>query len=210
MNEPADSVQEAVEELPSNDEPTDTGQPPEAKLEEVEPAPSALLKVPPVTNIEPHLQQPQSLAPRQPFRQKFPRWPNQHQPPRWNNGPPQQQMHFPRGPVLRPPGPNMMQGGPGPQRQLRPGGFPPRAPFFNNNFMPGRPPLRQPMVRQRFFFQNQGPMGDPTMQRPPAYIPAPIMGSSINPSVPPIPRKVLINPNFKGGVEAAKSNFIFI
>lgn len=97
---------------------------------------------------------------------------------------------------MRMPGHMMQQGGP-PQRQMRPG-FPPqqRPPFFNNNFMPGRPPMRQ-----RFFYPNSGPMGggDPSM--PPAYVPTPIMGG------PPMPRKVHINPNFKGGVEAAKSEF---
>lgn len=39
------------------------------------------------------------------------------------------------------------------------------------------------------------------MQGGAGYVPTPIMG---NPG-PPMPRKVLINPNFKGGVEAAKS-----
>ena len=110
-------------------------------------------------------------------------------------------MPFQRGPVLRPPAHNMMQG---PQRQLRPGGFPPRPPFFNNNFMQSRAPIRPPMVRQRFFYQNQLPVGDPSIQGPPGYIPAPIVGGNSNP-VAAMPRKVLINPNFKGGVEAAKS-----
>lgn len=144
------------------------------------------------------------MPPRQPFRQKFQRWPNQGGP-RWNNhsmGPQQQQMPpFQRqsGPVMRMPGPGHMQGGP-PQRQMRPGfQSQQRPPFFNNNFMHGRPP----MPRQRFFYPNSGPMGgDSTMQGSPGYVPSPIMAGN---SGPGMPRKVLINPNFKGGVEAAKS-----
>lgn len=145
-----------------------------------------------------------SIAPRHPFRQKFQRWPNQ--PPRWiPMGPQQQQMPFQRsqGPVMRPPGHVMM--GPGPQRQMRPG-FPPqggRPPFFSNNFIQSRPPIRTPMTRQRFFYQNPPHMGG-QMQGSPTYVPSPVIGSN---SVP-LPRKVLINPNFKGGVEAAKSKFI--
>lgn len=198
--------QESSEDLPSTEDlPSDTGQTNKTKSEENTPAPTLSQNEIPVSNIDPHLQQPQSLAPRQPFRQKFQRWPNQQQPPRWNNVPlHQQQMPFQRGPVLRSPAHNMMQGNPGPQRQMRPGGFPLRPPFFNNNFMQSRAPMRPPMVRQRFFYQNQPPIGDPSMQGHPAYIPAPLMGSA-NPA-PAMLRKVLINPNFKGGVEAAKSN----
>lgn len=52
-------------------------------------------------------------------------------------------------------------------------------------------------------------MNDPSMQGSPAYVPSPIMSNQAQPAMP---RKVLINPNFKGGVEAAKSkrkfNFI--
>lgn len=158
----------------------------------------------PIGPMDQQTLQPHSMAPRQPFRQKFQRWPNQ--PPRWNqmgsSQQQQQQMPFQRGPLLRPPGHNnMMQGGPGPQRQMRPGGFPPRPPFFNNNFMQSRGPIRPPMVRQRFFYPNH-PQHDPSMSGPTGYAPT-LMGGG-NPA-PPMPRKVLINPNFKGGVEAAKS-----
>jgi hypothetical protein len=44
--------------------------------------------------------------------------------------------------------------------------------------------------------------GDPMGGGSPAYVPSPIMGGASGPSMP---RKVLINPNFKGGVEAVKS-----
>lgn len=97
------------------------------------------------------------------------------------------------------PGP-MMQGGP--PRQMRPG-FPPR-PFFNNNFMQSRPPIRQPPIRQRFFNPNQPNFGD--HQGGPGFGPSPIVGG-VN-HAPALPRKVHINPNFKGGVEAAKSKII--
>jgi hypothetical protein len=95
-------------------------------------------------------------------------------------------------------------GGLGPQRPMRP--FRPqlRPPFnFNNNFMQSRLPLRPPpMSRPRFFYPNHGSqMGDPSMQGFPP-------GNPMAGGPPPgLPRKVLINPNFKGGVEAAKSKF---
>lgn len=181
------------------DEPSDTGQILDKEEEDDgEKEPLASKDSPPKETAVPQPNKPQSIGPRQPFRQKFQRWPNL-QPPRWNhlNQQHQQQMPFSRGPnqILRPPGGHMR---PGPQRHP----FPPNHPQFfnNNNFMQGRPPMRQPMVRQRFFYPNQ-PHGDPSMQGSPAYVPSPIMS---NP-VPVIPRIVHINPNFKGGVEAAKS-----
>lgn len=162
----------------------------------ITPAPAA-----PAKQSQVNPQQPHQMGPRQPFRQKFgQRWPNQ--PPRWNLMPQnhQQQMPFQRGPnPMRP----MMQ--PGPQRNMRPG-FPPqsRPPFFNNNFMQSRPLRPPPMGHQRFFYPNQ-PLGDPSMgPRPPAYLPGPGLVGGAN-SGSHMPRKVLINPNFKGGVEAAKS-----
>lgn len=194
------------------EQPSDTGQ----NLKKAEENPSPLSEIPsklktePIPPLDQQPLQPLSMAPRQPFRQKFQRWPNQ--PPRWNQMGPnqqqqqQQQMPFQRGPLLRPPGHNMMQGGPqggGPHRQMRPGGFPPRPPFFNNNFMPSDGHMRMPMVRQRFFYPNSSQHGDQSMSGgAPGY--APSMMSGGNPA-PSMPRKVLINPNFKGGVEAAKS-----
>lgn len=200
MLEPAPQCKEASDDLLPITDASDTGQTTELKAEGNTPAPLISQKEIPVPLIEHPLQ---LHAPRPSFRPKFQRWPNQQQPPRWNNVPPQQQMPFHRGPLLRPPGHNMQ----GPQRQMRPG-FHPRPPFFNNNFMQSRGPIRPPMVRQRFFYQNQQPIGDPSMQGP-GYVPAPIMGGS-NSAAPAMPRRVLINPNFKGGVEAAKSNLIFL
>lgn len=196
-----ETIVEPPEALAPTDKPADTGQV-EEKPQEASPA---LLKTP--LEVKPEAVPPptsQSIPSRQPFRQKFQRWPNQGGP-RWNNHPmgPQQMPPYQRqsGPVMRMPG-HMMQGGP-PQRQMRPGFQPQqRPPFFNNNFMQrGRPPMQ----RQRFFYPNSGPMGgDPSMQGSPAYVPTPIMGGNPGPAMP---RKVLINPNFKGGVEAAKSEF---
>lgn len=192
---------ESTEAVAPTDEPTDTGQTVEILPEPLE-APASKSPAEPSSQKDQQVPQSQAIAPRQPFRQKFQRWPNQ--PPRWNPMAPQhqQQMPFQRqsGPVMRQPS-HMMQGGPGPQqRPMRPG-FPPqnRPNFFNNNFMHSRPPIRPPMVRQRFFYQNAVPGGDPSMQGGPGYAPTPV--------VPALPRKVLINPNFKGGVEAAKSEF---
>lgn len=149
---------------------------------------------------------------RQPFRQKFQRWPNQ--PPRWNPMAPQHQQQNPfqrtSGPVMRPPA-HMMPGSiGGPQRQMRPGFLAQSRPaFFNNNFMQqSRGPLRQPMTRQRFFYPAPGPIGDQPMQNNPPYVPSPILAGGNVGQGSALPRKVLINPNFKGGVEAAKSKFI--
>lgn len=147
-----------------------------------------------------------SMPARQPFRQKFQRWPNQ--PPRWNPALQQHQQQNPyqrsQGPVMRPPA-HMMQSGPngGPPRQMRPGFLPQNRPAFcNNNFMQqSRPPIRPPMPRQRFFYPGPG-QGIPMIQGNPSYVASPIAGQG-----PALPRKVLINPNFKGGVEAAKSKF---
>lgn len=194
---------EPVKSESSTEEPSDTGQE-DVVPEKPAPAPSAATRKPqPNQNHQaPH----HSMGPRPPFRQNFgPRWPNQ--PPRWNQIPPNQQMPFQRGP-MRP----MMQGGipPGPPRQMRPGFSPHgRPPFFNNNnnFMQSRPLIRPPqMVRQRFFYPNQQHC-DPN-HGPPAYVPSPALVGGMNP-VPALPRKVHINPNFKGGVEAAKSECQF-
>lgn len=185
----------------STEEPSDTGQE-DVQLEKPALAPSAAPRKPqPNQNHQPPHH---SMGPRPPFRQNFgPRWPNQ--PPRWNHNPPnQQQMPFQRGGPMRP----MMQGiPPGPPRQMRPGfSQHGRPPFFNNNnnFMQSRPLIRPPqqMVRQRFFYPNQ-PHSDPNHGLP-AYVPSPALVGGLN-SVPVLPRKVHINPNFKGGVEAAKS-----
>lgn len=191
--QPQEEISPAIEQT---DEPSDTGQELEKKDEE-QPVPTKKQSPP---QVAPQPLQAHTMAPRQPFRQKFQRWPNQQ--PRWNqmsqNQPPQ--MPFPRGP----PG-NMMQGGPGLQRQMRPGAFlsQSRPPFFNNNFMPSRGPIRHPM-RQRFFYPNSGPHIEQSMQGgPQGYAPPQGMAQANN--VPNIPRKVHINPNFKGGVEAAKS-----
>ena len=163
--------------------PADTGQIIDKKTENP-PAPLAVLPLGTRNESAPS-QNNQSMQPRQ-FRQKFQRWPNQGNQ-RWPN-------QFQRMP--------MMQGGPSMrQMQMRPGFTPQqRSPFNNfNNFMPGRPPI----PRQRYFYPNSGPMGgDPRVPGAPSYVPSPIMGGG---SGPAMPRKVLINPNFKGGVEAAKS-----
>ncbi|CRL07967.1 CLUMA_CG020832, isoform A [Clunio marinus] len=147
------------------------------------------------------LHHPHSTNTRQPFRHKFQRWPNHPQ--RWNSiAPQQQQQQMPfqpqSGPHFRPPPNHVMQAGSGPIRQMRPN-FPPRPPFFNNNFMQSRQPLRPPQIRPRYFYPNPAPMNDPQMPRPPSYVPSPVQA---------MPRKVLINPNFKGGVEAAKSQLM--
>ena len=162
--------------------PADTGQIIEKKLEDP-PANSEIQPLGTRNESAPHHNN-QSMPPRQ-FRQKFQRWPNQGN--RWPN-------QFQRM--------SMMQGGPPiRQMQMRPGFSPQqRSPFNNfNSFMPGRPPI----PRQRYFYPNSGPMGggDPRVPGLPSYVPSPIMGGS----GPAMPRKVLINPNFKGGVEAAKS-----
>lgn len=199
--EPSDAL------LITDENPTDTDQSEFIEKEEVEP-PASKESSPPKEATVPQLNKTiQSGGSRQPFRQKFQRWPNQ--PPRWNHPSQQhqQQMPFSRGPnqILRPPGGHLRQNGP----QRHNGPFPPNHPQFfnnNNNFMQGRPPMRQPMIRQRFFYPNQHPIGDPSMQGSPAYVPSPIMGSQ---APPVMPRKVLINPNFKGGVEAAKSKKVF-
>lgn len=65
------------------------------------------------------------------------------------------------------------------------------------------------MTRQRFFYPAPGPSGDQPMQNNPPYVPSPILAVGNVGQGPALPRKVLINPNFKGGVEAAKSKLIF-
>lgn len=133
---------------------------------------------------------------RPPFRpHKFPprNW-NNNGMPRWPPGQFSGQRPPHRGPPMM--GPNPQGRLPGPQ--MRPGGpFPPQRPPF---FMPpggARPP------QQRFFFQNQP--GRPPA--PPSYVPTPIQSGPAPMGVNAMPRKVLINPNFKGGVEAVKSEF---
>lgn len=182
---------------------SDTGQIPEPENEKPVALPSVNIK-------EPNPQQKDLLGPRapsssarQPFRQKFQRWPNQ--PPRWNSMNPQHQppLQFQRGPgpVPRPPG-HMM-----PNRPLRPGFIAQSRPnFFNNNFMQqSRAPHRLPLPRQRFFYPGPGPINEQPMPVNPSYVPSPIIAGGNIGQASTLPMKVLINPNFKGGVEAVKS-----
>ncbi|KAL7013695.1 hypothetical protein ACKWTF_015533 [Chironomus riparius] len=150
----------------------------------------------------PHLQQPP--------HQQFPMGPRQFRPnkfgprgmnPRWMNpsGPPapvpfpsqQRQLRPPQMGPLRPGGP----------QQMRPGGpFPQRAPFYMQQ-RPGGPNRPPGPPNSRFFFQNQN-QGSGSNSGP-GYVPSPIA-----PNVPIMPRKVLINPNFKGGIEAVKTQLL--
>jgi hypothetical protein len=108
---------------------------------------------------------------------------------------PQNQQHPQRWmpPQMRPMRP--MMGRP----QMR-GNFPPR-PYFQRNPGGGQIPPGPGQPRFGFFPQNGPPRPILTAPNPnqPTYIPSPIVAQ------PAMPRKVLINPNFKGGVEAAKS-----
>lgn len=124
------------------------------------------------------------IQPNQNYRPRFQRWPHQHGGgPRWNNnGPPMQNQMINRGPMGHPMGPNFM-------RPMRPN-------QFYNSF-----PLQRPMQQQQRFLYKPNDIRPPGMPR---FPPAP---SNNNTNIPAIPRKVLINPNFKGGVEAAKSEF---
>lgn len=133
--------------------------------------------------------------PRQKFQPRGMRWMNpgpvpfnQQQQPRNHRpmsgpGPQPQRMGFPPNP-MRPNGPQFL---------------PQRASFF----MPSRPGAPNMSARppQRFFFQNP-PQPVPAPSN--AYVPTPI-GQPPSVAQAGMPRKVLINPNFKGGVEAAKS-----
>lgn len=187
-----------------NDRPFDTGQKESKILKDG-------LVIQPRGSLEPGLQiasqqHHQNVSGRAPYRQKIQRWPNQ--PPRWGTvSSNQHQVPFHRGPnmIQRQSVHNMLQSGPNTQRQMRPGFHAqPRPLFFNNNFMQSRPPMRPPMVRQRFFYQPS--ISDSSIQGPPAYVPSPIIGPG---PISAMPRKVLINPNFKGGVEAVKSKYSF-
>lgn len=71
---------------------------------------------------------------------------------------------------------------------------------FPNNFPQGpRPPLR--------FFKPNEIRGGPRLMNPmPHFLPrSPLISSNTNFQASNMPQKVLINPNFKGGVEAVKS-----
>lgn len=116
------------------------------------------------------------IQPNQNFRPRFQRWPN-HPGPRWNQNP----NIIPRG---GPMGPNFNM------RPMRPNQF------FNN--FPN--PLQRPMQPQRFPYKPNE-IRPQVMRFPPMQQVPPAISSN----VPGMPRKVLINPNFKGGVEAAKS-----
>lgn len=146
--------------------------------EKVEPQPEV-----PHASTAPQLPQQFPMNHRPPFR------PQKFQSRGWNNGM-QPRWQFPG---QRPP-PMMHSGPPGrqPAPQMRP--FPPQRPFFN--MPPGNGPPRGLIRPQRFFYRNP----PPPQQQP--YAPTPIQAGS---SAPGMPRKVLINPNFKGGVEAVKS-----
>ncbi len=141
-------------------------------------------------------------------------------------GPPQRHPMGPRMPMQGPPmmgmGPNFPPGprGPGPffnNFMGRPNG--PRQRFFypgpNPNHNPNqmRPQNPNPMPLAPQNPASKSPVVSPIKQNPgepgPEYIPSPIgqpQGPPFMDSGPgPVGRKVLINPNFKGGVEAAKS-----
>ena len=97
----------------------------------------------------------------------------------------------PNGPMMRPqqPGRMPLHGGGGAR-----GPFGGPRPYFNN-FMQPRPGPG-PSLRPRFFYQNAAPVIPDTPPGPPfTNNPNTITGNS--------GRKVLINPNFKGAVEAA-------
>ncbi|KAG5666380.1 hypothetical protein PVAND_014409 [Polypedilum vanderplanki] len=103
----------------------------------------------------------------------------------------------------------------GPQQRMppnmRPGPFPLQR---GNFFMQQRPgPIGQPNIRpQRFFYPNPNNNAPPVPQPVPAptsYVPTPIVHpAAASASASAMPRKVLINPNFKGGVEAVKSQLL--
>lgn len=141
-----------------------------------------------------------NFSPQFPMGSHRPFRPQKFQPRNWNGMPRWPQGQFPgqRPPLRGPPGPMMgsLPGvRPGPPQMHQGGPFPQgRPPFFG----PGgaRPP------QQRFFFQNQP-------GRPPApnYVPSPIQPGPAPMGAAAMPRKVLINPNFKGGIEAVKSKF---
>lgn len=140
----------------------------------------------PYVKLKPNNQQ--QIPPNQNYRPRFQRWPNHPNHPRWNSAPMQN--------------PNMI-----------PRGGPPMGPMVNPNFSmrPMRPnqffnsfpnPMQQrPMQPQRFPFKPNE-IRPQAMRFPP--VPPQIPQANSN-NVPGMPRKVLINPNFKGGVEAAKS-----
>lgn len=116
----------------------------------------------------------------------------------------------PRGPpfdhMLRPgmihPGDRPPFGGGGPRmgpmyRPNGPGGGPPL--LHRGAMPPGGPP------------QGPGPMGAMPPHQPPllSFEAGPLAAAAVPaiPATPVLPRKVLINPNFKGGVEAATSEY---
>lgn len=122
-----------------------------------------------------------------PFNHNRPRFPPGHP----NFGPMRGPFYMQRGP-FGPMPPNMRPGMP--RQDMRP-------PFMDSR---GRPPMPGHMYR--------GPMR-PGVPFPQGGNHMPYPGPNPVPPVPqaPMPRKVLINPNFKGGgLEAATSKYIFI
>lgn len=198
VQEPEPLVEEKQEEpVPEVEEKVPEIQKPVSEVDAVksqpenEPAPYPIEHQPPPQLSQPP--QPPQQFPRQFRPQKFqprgmPRWMGPGQFPNQRQGPPNRGM--------------MMQNSQRPPMRPGSGPFPPqRAPFF----MPQRPGAPPPLRPQRFFFQNSpAPVPAPVL---PAYVPTPI--GQVPPTLPGVqqsmPRKVLINPNFKGGVEAAKS-----
>lgn len=126
---------------------------------------------------------------------------------------------------LYPPRPDFPYG-PGQNRApfppQRPGFGPMRGPYFMPRpgfgplppgMRPGmlrpdmRPPFDPSRPRQQMPMYNRGPMGAfPPNVMPPSQMSYPAGGPNMQPPVSVIPKKVLINPNFKGGgLEAATS-----
>lgn len=149
-------------------------------------------------------------------------------PPRHPMGP-RMQMQGPPGHMMGnfPPGPrgpgqfyNNFMVGSGPRGPNGPPNVRQRFFFPNPNQMPNmRPPIgpnQQPSKSPAISPLKQNPQMPSDSGGPPEYIPSPIIQSQgpqfhdVLPGGPgqPMGRKVLINPNFKGGVEAAKSELI--
>lgn len=180
LHEPETELQDLEEEtkLESKQKPQDELQPNEQEIAHQQP------------HVDPIVPSQYSMGSHRSFR------PQKFQPRNWNGIPrwPQGQFQGQRPPMRGPP--MQMMGGPAPPPvpQMRPGGpFPPQRPPF---FGPGgaRPP------QQRFFnFQNQ-----PGRPQAPNYVPSPIQPGPAPMGSAAMPRKVLINPNFKGGIEAVK------
>jgi hypothetical protein len=142
----------------------------------------------PYVKLKPNNQQ---IPPNQNYRPRFQqRWPNHPNHPRWNNASMQNPNMIPRGGPM----------GPGPMVNPNFNMRPMRPNQFFNSFP--NPMQQRTMQPQRFPFKPNEIRPQP-MHFPPVQPPIP----QANSNVPGMPRKVLINPNFKGGVEAAKSNY---